>query len=391
MSSFRESAIPAPCPQPVVLLLDDEQQVTNSLMRSMRGGPARVLTANTVEEAFSILEREPVDVVVADEEMPDMRGTRFLSLVREQYPRAMRIILTGKARLDLVIGAVNEAGVYRYLTKPCAASDLRLCVEQALAARRHEAAAQGALVVAPDLDEAMSRIALVYQPIVRVADRSLYAYEVLLRSEHPRLSQALPLLAAAELAGRMETLNLAIFERILEDARSLPPEILLFVNLRPRDLQETWLHGVENPLLPLAERVVLEITERGTLGPEDDVRHRVRSLRELGFRVAVDDLGSGYSGLSSLAILEPDVVKFDIELTRGIHRRGTRAKLIESMCRLCQELDIRTVAEGVEQPEERDALVRLGAEFLQGYLLARPAKPFCGVDWGAASGEETQG
>jgi EAL domain-containing protein (putative c-di-GMP-specific phosphodiesterase class I) len=107
----------------------------------------------------------------------------------------------------------------------------------------------------------------------------------------------------------------------------------------------------------------------------------VTALRELGFRVAVDDLGAGYSGLSSFAQLEPEVVKLDMSLVRDVNQSNTKQKLIRSMTAVCKDMGSLVVAEGVETIEERECLVELGCDLLQGYLLAKPGPPFPEVKW----------
>jgi len=103
---------------------------------------------------------------------------------------------------------------------------------------------------------------------------------------------------------------------------------------------------------------------------------KIRQLRDLGFRIALDDLGAGYAGLSSFAMLEPEVVKVDMSLVRGIHQSPTKQKLFRSFASLCQELNTELIAEGVESAEERDCLNALGGDLYQGYLFARPGRGF---------------
>jgi EAL domain-containing protein (putative c-di-GMP-specific phosphodiesterase class I) len=126
------------------------------------------------------------------------------------------------------------------------------------------------------------------------------------------------------------------------------------------------------PLSRIADQVVLEITERASLDSVSDVRSRVAALRELGFRIAVDDLGAGYAGLTSFALLEPEIVKLDMTLIRGIEASPVRKHIVDSMTRLCRELDMRVVAEGIETLPELGCVLDLGCDYLQGYLLGRP-------------------
>ena len=122
--------------------------------------------------------------------------------------------------------------------------------------------------------------------------------------------------------------------------------------------------------------MVLEVTERTSLEGVRDVTRRVAKLREMGFRIAVDDLGAGYAGLTSFSLLEPEVVKLDMALVRGVDDNPTKQKVIRSMATLCREMGVDMVVEGIETDAERDAVVQLGGDLLQGYLFARPGPPF---------------
>ena len=126
----------------------------------------------------------------------------------------------------------------------------------------------------------------------------------------------------------------------------------------------------------MARRVVLEVTERATIDDVKDVQARVAKLRHLGFRIALDDLGAGYAGLSSFAVLEPEIVKLDMSLVRNVHLSEIRARLIGSMTNLCKQMGMLVVAEGVEAHEERDSVRAIGCDLLQGYLYAKPGPPF---------------
>jgi EAL domain-containing protein (putative c-di-GMP-specific phosphodiesterase class I) len=112
-----------------------------------------------------------------------------------------------------------------------------------------------------------------------------------------------------------------------------------------------------------------------------DLRARIATLREMGFRIAVDDLGAGYAGLTSFALLEPEIVKLDMSLVRDVHLNSTKQKLVRSMTALARDMGMMVVGEGVETMEERQALEALGCDLLQGYLFAKPSKPFPTVTW----------
>jgi len=106
------------------------------------------------------------------------------------------------------------------------------------------------------------------------------------------------------------------------------------------------------------------------------LRDRVERLRTLGFRIAIDDLGAGYAGRSSCAALEPDVVKADMSLVRGIETSPTRQKLMRAIVALSNDLGVQLIAEGVETAGEHHYVAALGAHAVQGYFFARPGRGF---------------
>ena len=132
----------------------------------------------------------------------------------------------------------------------------------------------------------------------------------------------------------------------------------------------------ESHLSRMARRVTLDITERAALDALADVKARIAELRGLGYAVAIDNLGAGYAGLSSFAQLEPQVVKLDMSLIRGLDASRTKTRLVRSLYEAFRDLDILVITRGVETPEERDALAALGGDLMQGYLFARPGRPF---------------
>jgi len=150
----------------------------------------------------------------------------------------------------------------------------------------------------------------------------------------------------------------------------------IFVNLHVLDLEDEDLFDPATPLAAFATRIHFEITERAALERVKDAQPRITRLRALGYRIAIDDLGEGYSGLTSFAHLEPEAVKLDMSLIRGIETVPMKRKLVRAMATLCRELDARLIAEGVETAAERDTIVELGGDLLQGFLFAKPDFPF---------------
>jgi EAL domain-containing protein (putative c-di-GMP-specific phosphodiesterase class I) len=121
------------------------------------------------------------------------------------------------------------------------------------------------------------------------------------------------------------------------------------------------------------ERLIFEFTENEQMTDPGHVRSIIETYRRMGFGTALDDFGAGYAGLSLLADFQPDAIKLDMALVRGIDPSLPRRMIVGSVKRLCDEMDIRVVAEGVETEAEARALEAIGIRYMQGYLFARPA------------------
>jgi EAL domain-containing protein (putative c-di-GMP-specific phosphodiesterase class I) len=151
---------------------------------------------------------------------------------------------------------------------------------------------------------------------------------------------------------------------------------VVFINLHLLDLFDKQVTSPFAPLSKVASRCVLEITERTSLEGESDLRYRVAELRELGFRIAIDDLGGGHARMGTFSVFDTDFVKLDMSLVRDVERHPMKQRLIRELTGLCKQQGAMVVAEGVETEAEAEVVVDLGCDLLQGYLIAKPAPPF---------------
>jgi EAL domain-containing protein (putative c-di-GMP-specific phosphodiesterase class I) len=229
-------------------------------------------------------------------------------------------------------------------------------------------------------DGALDRLWMAFQPIVRAPRGPVFGYEALVRSKEPSLPHPGALLDAAGRLDRLRDLGRRIRQRVAEAAPDAPTDSTLFVNVNSVDLLDDELYSRSGALTPLAGRIVLEMTERESLHRVPELATKVRALRELGFRLAVDDLGAGYAGLSSFTMLDPEIVKIDISLVRDIHLSKKKRSVVRGIAKVCrQELNTSVVCEGIEVARERDVLVEDGVELLQGYLFGKPEPGFADI------------
>ncbi len=377
-----------------VVVVDDEPEVARLVARLLRSADVSVDAYFDAEEALDVLRSGDFDVVISDIVMPKTSGLDLLRAVRSFDLDLPVILLTGTPTVDSAKRAV-EYGAYRYLTKPPDPKDLQQAVERAVFARdmarirRRAAELHGGISAHPAdvvslqlaFDVALENMWIAYQPIVHAEDGSVYGYEALMRSNSRVLPNPGAILSAAEQLGRLPDIARNVWRLAPQPLVDLPQFPVLFVNLHPQDLIDEELVAPGMPLASIAHRVVMEITERASLSKISGVSDAIAALRARGYRIAVDDLGSGYAGLSSFATLEPDIVKLDMALIRDLDKEPTKQSLVRSVVELCANLGVLVVAEGIETRAERDACVTLGVQLLQGYFIAKPGRPFPSVTW----------
>lgn len=370
-----------------VLVVDDQEQLRALLAEELTEAGYQVSTAPDPPTALALIAGSGFDVVVSDIVMPGMNGIQFLTRIRKHDPELPVILMTGSPTLETAIAAL-EHGAAEYLLKPFKAEALLASVTKALRLRRmgllrrqavaylrsHGGTAQDLDSLGASLTGALQQIWMAYQPIVLASDGSLFGHEALLRSDDTSLPNPAAFLDAAERLGRIGEVGRAVRGSVAAAFSAGAVSGNVFVNVHAHDLSDESLLSPEAPLSKIARNVVIEITERAGLEGVTDARGRVRRLRDMGFRIAVDDLGAGYSGLNSFAALEPDIVKLDISLVRGVHAEPVKQKLISSMTSLCKDLGIQVVAEGIESVEDKHSVTALGCDLLQGFLLGRPSR-----------------
>jgi EAL domain-containing protein (putative c-di-GMP-specific phosphodiesterase class I) len=373
-----------------ILAVDDDPAMLRLLSSALSRAGYRAVDAQSGAQALALLETEKVDAIITDLAMPGMPGLEFMRRVRERDPDLPILVITGAPAVDTAIGSI-DVGVFRYLTKPITPAEIVRAASDAVHARALAQVRRAAYShlhvgsqVAPTREVLLAALDaswLACQPIVRRSGREVIAYEALLRTKSSELPHPGAVFSAAEQLDMVSTVGRVVRRHAAQLCGNLPEGTQLFLNLHPYELLDDALFQAGSPLSQFASQIVLEMTERTSLESIPDARARVASLKELGYRIALDDMGAGYAGLTSFAILEPEFVKIDLGLVRNVDSEPMKQTLIRTIVRLAQDLDIDVIAEGVETAAEAAALDALGCTLQQGYFFARPAPPFVGVSW----------
>ena len=153
------------------------------------------------------------------------------------------------------------------------------------------------------------------------------------------------------------------------------PNSHLFLNVHPNELDESWLVQPDDPIFSHDQTVYIELTESVPITHFSFCQSVLREIRSKGVKLAVDDLGAGYSNLKYISDLHPEFVKLDRCLIAELGKDKRLQILVKHIVRLCVDLGARVVAEGIEEESEMNAAIDTGAHFGQGYFFARPAFP----------------
>jgi EAL domain-containing protein (putative c-di-GMP-specific phosphodiesterase class I) len=220
-----------------------------------------------------------------------------------------------------------------------------------------------------------------FHPIVHVGDTSrVFAHEALLRGKGPdgEPLEPLSILQLAREAGLMAELDLAACRSAIREAALLDADVTVFINFSPGMMEdaEGCLRGTVAAIDAAGlqhDRFVFEVIEADRIEDAAQLKRVLDSYRRDGFRVALDDLGAGWSTLTLVHRLRPDFIKLDRELIRQVHRDPVKDLIASKLLEIGRGLGIQTIVEGVEHRAELQWARARGADFVQGFLIARPA------------------
>jgi EAL domain-containing protein (putative c-di-GMP-specific phosphodiesterase class I)/GGDEF domain-containing protein len=226
------------------------------------------------------------------------------------------------------------------------------------------------------------RLTTHYQPIVDMDRGSIMGYEALTRGPENTVFEGPKALFGVSDQSRLSgALDVLCRQRALLNARGFDPEKKLFLNSLPETLGTPGL--VDGNLKSILEEValqphnlVLEITERSAIEDFEAFGRELERLRRLGFLVAIDDVGTGYSSLQTISEVPADFLKIDISLVQNIHQSLIKQDLVHSLLQVASRTRARVIAEGIETAEEYRALRVCGVRYGQGFYFARPAPAF---------------
>lgn len=217
-----------------------------------------------------------------------------------------------------------------------------------------------------------------FQPIISLADGNVLGYEALSRGPLDSIfhnpSEMFKLASENNIVWELERV---CRQRAIINASKFPKDKLLFINVDPLIIKdENFKKGFTTHFLSNyninPSNIVFEITERSSVKDFESYNKALTHYKKQGFKIAIDDMGSGYSGLKMLYKTKPSYVKIDMELIRDIHLDSYKQSIIRALVSLCSDIKMYLIAEGIETVEELLMLIKLGVDFGQGYYLSKP-------------------
>jgi EAL domain-containing protein (putative c-di-GMP-specific phosphodiesterase class I)/AmiR/NasT family two-component response regulator len=349
-------------------------------------------TARDATEAIDLAELHEPDVALLDVRMPGGGGSRAAREIRRRSPET-RIVALSASTDPRTVASMVRAGAVGYVGKDQPTDEVLRAIHRSADGRasiavdrlgevaerlaEHQARqvvriAERARVSTDRIEEAIHGDVLetVFQPIVDLEDGRVRGVEALARfMTRPRRSPETWFTEAAG-HGLLTQLELAAATKAFDRLDEIPEAVYLSVNVSAETLCDPRLARLLQAVP--ARRVVLELTERSPIGDYGETRACLADIRALGSRLAVDDVGSGFSGLGHVVELLPDLLKFDRSLVSGIDSDRTKGALIARLTSFAAETAMEVVAEGIETEAELDTIRALGVESGQGFLLGRP-------------------
>lgn len=367
----------------IVLVLDDDQMITEGLAAGLARAGRTLITANDLESGEMVVEWLKPSHVVSDVRLTGAfgyEGLDFIRFVKRLSPDTRIILMTGDAPDALQLEA-SERGAVGFLQKPfdVAALDSTLNL---MAPPRTGSADWPAVIRIPLLDELLidSSLSTVFQPIVRIANRERLGYEALARcSSDSPLRNPETLFKYATRKQRVTDLEIACVRNSIRAGSALAQKAPLFLNIHPsvfssgNRLYDAVISEAKAAGVPL-NRIVLEITEQGSITDERSALQSIARLREQGVRFAFDDVGVSYSHLPLIGKVRPAFLKVSQHFGTGFEQDPTKAKIVRNLIALASEFDCELIIEGIESEATATAARDLGIKYGQGFWFATPAE-----------------
>lgn len=368
----------------LILILDDDVTVTEGLAAGLEREGRTVITCNDLESAQLIVERLVPSHIVTDVRLTGafgFEGLDFIRYAKRFTPESRVILMTGDAPEALQLEA-SERGAVAFLQKPFGIEELNSVLDLLSCSALSSAEITQRVIRMPLLDEILTGTGLhpFFQPVVHLTENyPRVGFEALARyRSNALLRNPEVLFQYAVRKHRVWDLELACISKALSVGAELARFGILFMNIHPdvlthgKQLRDVMVRDTERFGVD-PKRIVLEITEQGSLTNDPSVFESIEALRILGVRFALDDVGIAYSHLPFIDKIRPSFLKISQHFGTGFETDTTKIKIITNLQSLAADFDCELILEGVEHASTATAATEMNIKYGQGFFFGRPA------------------
>ncbi|MCM8792038.1 MAG: EAL domain-containing response regulator [Candidatus Omnitrophica bacterium] len=361
----------------LILIIDDEPDFVETMRIFLENYDFRAISSLDYEKGIELAQKVLPDLILLDLNLPKKSGHEVLKQIKEN-PNIRHIPVIMLTCQDATIDKVEafNLGAADYICKTSSFEEIIARIKAKLLHLNSgikEKRAEKIIELRKIIDNKNLRI--FFQPIVKLIDKSILGYEVFTRGpEGSVFEDASTLFSFATEESMFLELETRAISLAIEKAKFLLPQQYIFLNVDLLFLdvpQFKELSFLKNSNIQ-SSQLCLEITERTFIKNFTKLSNLLDDFHKKGIKIAIDDVGEGYSSLKAIVELKPQFIKIDIDIVRNVHQDHTKATLIELIVELAKKINILTIAEGIETEEETKTLISLGVDFGQGYLLGRP-------------------
>jgi len=363
-----------------ILIVEDDRDLGEIVATLLTSKKYSVSWAQNGKEALEQFKAKP-DLVLLDRSLPDINGLDVCVKIKEEDARSNRvtpvIILSGSSSCDAKVEGL-ASGADDYVTKPFETNELIARIEVALrrvAGKKKDDEKFVTLVEELKALHTTNKITPFFQPIYSLETNSFFSLEVL--SRPPRDS----IIANPEIMFKVAVETDMYFDveegcwrRAISKWKEYGSPHRLFFNCSPYFIEN--INFSSDFILSLGvniNRMVFEITEHQKIDNYNLFLKKINEIKNLGVSIAVDDVGSGFSSLDTVAEIKPNFLKIDLPLIRDIDTDALKLSIVESIISFSKKCNIKTIAEGIETKKELNVVKSLGVDLVQGYFLAKPS------------------
>jgi EAL domain-containing protein (putative c-di-GMP-specific phosphodiesterase class I)/CheY-like chemotaxis protein len=366
----------------LILIIDDEPDFSKTMQFFLENSNFRVMTAMGAEEGLEKARFKP-NLILLDLRLPVMNGHEVCRRLKEDAAtRYIPVIMLTSQNETIDKVEAFGLGVVDYIGKDFPLEEILARIKGAIneislatSAEAMQEKNKKILELRKIIDE--KNIRILFQPILELSTKRIIGYEALTRGpqgsimEHP-----IELFTTANDANMFFEIDTLCRSMSIKKAVFLGKDNILFLNTDPTIISTDYFRNMEflkdSAILPT--QICIEITERTCVKNFEKLAVKLNYFKSMGIKIAIDDVGEGYSSLKAIAELKPEFIKIDISLVRGVDSDTIKSSLTQVIVELAKKVKSYAVAEGIETEDEYKTLLSMGVEYGQGYLFAKPSE-----------------